>query len=359
MIWLRRALGPSPVIGASMVVMTVVSVLVAFHAVPRVSQADALGLVFVLGLAGTLYAGVRLARLWPRIVGRSERALHVRAGDPREVPRLLAELDAMVGLEPVKAEIHRLVERLRVEAARREGGLPVAAASLHMVFAGPPGTGKTVVARLYGELLRALGVLETGHVVETDRSGLVAGYTGQTAIKTREVLAAARDGVLFIDEAYALAGRGPGMADPYGLEAIDTLMKEMEDHRDRLVVIVAGYPVQMQHFLRSNPGLPSRFTKSLEFPPYSADELVGIIYNMAQGDGLHISPKAAPELREWFAWASGMPDFANARTARTVLERAREAQAVRLGPSLGQRDIDLQLIEVADIRAVLTEEAEP
>jgi S1-C subfamily serine protease/replication-associated recombination protein RarA len=260
------------------------------------------------------------------------------------------ELERMIGLQTVKAEIGRLVSRLQVEAARREQGLPVAPISLHMVFAGPPGTGKTVVARLYGAMLRELGVLEKGHLIETDRAGLVAGYVGQTALKTREKIAEALDGILFIDEAYALAGQG-GAGIDFGREAIETLLKEMEDKRDRLVVIVAGYPDQMGRFLASNPGLPSRFTKTIPFTGYEAAELVAITRATALRDGLRISPDADPVLRTFFEQARARPGFANARTARTVLERAREAQAARIAPLIGTADMDLDELTLDDIRA--------
>ncbi len=265
----------------------------------------------------------------------------------------LDELGQMTGLKTVKAEIGTLIPRLQVEAARREQGLPVAPISLHMVFTGPPGTGKTAVARLYGAILRDLGVLEKGHLVETDRAGLVAGYVGQTALKTKEKIADALDGILFIDEAYTLAEQAGAAAD-FGREAIDTLLKEMEDKRDRLVVIVAGYPDPMRKFLTSNPGLPSRFTKTIQFESYEAADLVAIIHLMARRDGLHLSPDADPVLKTFFERARTAPDFANARTARTVLERAREAQAARIAPLIGSPGLDLGELTLADIQSATT-----
>ena len=263
----------------------------------------------------------------------------------------LAELAQMVGLANVKAEIETLVQRLKVEAARREQGLPVAPISLHMVFSGAPGVGKTVVARLYGAILRDLGVLEKGHLVETDQAGLVAGYVGQTAIKTKAKIAEALDGVLFIDEAYALTSKTAGEGDSFSQEAVDTLLKEMEDKRSRLVVIVAGYPDQMGKFLTSNPGLPSRFTKTVQFENYQVDDLVAVTHSMARRDGLRLSPDADPVLKAYFERARTAPDFANARTARTVLERAREAQAARIAPVIGSPGIDLGELTLADIQA--------
>jgi S1-C subfamily serine protease/Holliday junction resolvasome RuvABC ATP-dependent DNA helicase subunit len=265
----------------------------------------------------------------------------------------LDELRGMTGLAAVKAEIEMLVSRLKVEAARRERGLPVAPISLHMVFAGPPGTGKTVVARLYGAILRDLGVLDKGHLIETDRAGLVAGYVGHTALKTREKIADAVDGVLFIDEAYTLAAR-PGLGADFGREAIDTLLKEMEDKRDRLVVIVAGYADPMRAFLGSNPGLPSRFTKTVPFDSYEAEELVAITHAIARRDGLQVAADADPVLKAFFEQARMAPDFANARSARTVIERAREAQAARIAPLMETADVSLDELTREDIEAAIS-----
>ncbi len=222
-----------------------------------------------------------------------------------------------------------------------------------MVFAGPPGVGKTVVARLYGSILREFGVLEKGHLVETDRAGLVAGYVGQTAIKTKKRVAEALDGILFIDEAYALAARGSGDTDSFGQESIDTLLKEMEDKRDRLVVIVAGYPEQMQRFVASNPGLPSRFTKTIRFDSYDADQLVAILHATASRDLLHIDHTSDGLIREFFERASEAADFGNARTARTLLERVREAQALRIAPHLVGGSVDLARLTPTDIESAI------
>lgn len=244
--------------------------------------------------------------------------------DTRSVEELLAELDELIGLDAVKSEIKRQAAVLGIQAKREKAGLKVPTITRHLVFVGNPGTGKTTIARLVGGIYRALGLLSKGQLVEVDRSELVAGYLGQTAIKTSEVVDSALGGVLFIDEAYSLSG------DQYGEEAINTLVKEMEDNRDDLVVIVAGYPGPMAVFIAENPGLASRFRTSIEFINYTDDELIAIFelmvgkadYDLAEGSLDAFKFDLAQQVRD--------ETFGNGRYCRNVLEAAIGHQAWRL-----------------------------
>jgi hypothetical protein len=256
-----------------------------------------------------------------------------RAADPgvneEDISAIFKELDALVGLEPVKNEVHRSTNFARMQVMRRQQGLPVVQASLHSVFFGNPGTGKTTVARLMGRIYKSLGLLRRGHVVECDRGRLVAEYVGQTAVRTHAMIDSALDGILFIDEAYALAGRG---AEDFGSEAIETLLKRMEDDRDRLIVVVAGYTGPMEQFIASNPGLESRFTNYLKFPDYSAAELAEIFHRMAAQSGLVCAPETATATLAICEklYALRNEQFGNAREMRNLFESAVRNQSTRL-----------------------------
>jgi len=268
----------------------------------------------------------------------------------REIPdtppnKAIEDLEAMVGLVPVKREVNGLIARLQVEQKRRAQGLPTAPLSLHMVFTGPPGVGKTEVARALGDIYRALRALRVGHLVEVQRSDVVAGYIGQTAPKMLEKCNQALDGILFIDEAYTLAGT-PGSSGDFGREAIDTLLKFMEDHRDRIMVIVAGYPNEMRRFIDTNPGLAGRFTKTIDFPRYNADDLCEILRRMAAKQHFTLPENFPARIKPWITERSRADDWANAREMRTLLEKAREAQAMRIATN---PSADLSRIEIADL----------
>lgn len=277
-----------------------------------------------------------------------------RAADPgvseEDLNLIFKELDALVGLDPVKNEVHRATNFARMQIVRRQQDLPVVKANLHSVFFGNPGTGKTTVARLMGRIYKSLGLLRRGHVVECDRGRLVAEYVGQTAVRTHAIIDSALDGILFIDEAYALANRG---AEDFGHEAIETLLKRMEDDRDRLIVIVAGYTGPMKEFIASNPGLESRFTNYLNFPDYSADELLEIFQRMAASSGLVCAPETVKKVLTICQGLNQLrsDQFGNAREMRNLFESAVRNQSTRLVNS-GQRDRDaLTLLLPEDLPA--------
>ena len=250
--------------------------------------------------------------------------------EPPTLEELLAQLDSLCGLEKVKADVKSLINLVKVRSMRREAGLPVPPMSLHLVFLGNPGTGKTTVARLLAQIYHVIGVLPKGQLVEVDRSGLVAGFVGQTALKTQEVVQKAMGGVLFIDEAYALVNQENG--NDFGREAIEVLLKNMEDHRDELIVIVAGYAGLMEKFIHSNPGLESRFNKYLYFEDYNAAQLYDIFASMCKKNGYTLSQEGEAwvrrDLEELFA--NRDENFGNARDVRNLFEKAVSRQADRV-----------------------------
>ena len=247
---------------------------------------------------------------------------------PEKLEDLLSELDGYIGLEVIKEEVRSLINMVKVYKLRREHDLPTAELSLHMVFSGNPGTGKTMMARLMSRIYHSLGILSRGQLVEVDRSGLVAGYVGQTAIKTKKVIDKAMGGVLFIDEAYALNGKSEN---DFGQEAIDTILKAMEDHRDDLVVIVAGYTELMEDFVHSNPGLESRFNRFMFFPDYSVEEMMGIFDMRCKGSCYTLTEDARPLVRDYIAEESAdQESFGNGRGVRNLFENIVVAQNNRL-----------------------------
>ncbi|MGH9152962.1 MAG: translation initiation factor IF-2 N-terminal domain-containing protein [Acidimicrobiales bacterium] len=264
----------------------------------------------------------------------------------RPLEELLEELDALVGLAPVKAEVRLVANLIQVQNLRRERGLPVAEASRHLIFTGNPGTGKTTVARLLARIYRTLGVVDKGHLVETDRSQLVAGFVGQTAIQVRKVVEGALGGVLLVDEAYALAR---GDQRDFGQEAIDSLVKLIEDHRDAFVVIAAGYPDEMATFVGSNPGLRSRFPRTIAFPDYGDEELVAIFVVMASRSAYRCTPEALDRLGRWFAAQPRDKGFGNARLARNLFEASVARQASRVVAIESPTDDDLMALTADDV----------
>ncbi|MGV9572938.1 right-handed parallel beta-helix repeat-containing protein, partial [Streptomyces nigra] len=270
------------------------------------------------------------------------------SGEPSRTSQdVLGELDALVGLESVKREVRALTDMIEVGRRRREAGLKAASVKRHLVFTGSPGTGKTTVARLYGEILASLGVLEKGHLVEVSRVDLVGEHIGSTAIRTQEAFEKARGGVLFIDEAYALSPEDSGR--DFGKEAIDTLVKLMEDHRDAVVVIVAGYTAEMERFLQVNPGVASRFSRTITFSDYGPEELLRIVEQQAEEHEYRLGPGVAEALQKYFTVLPKGPAFGNGRTARQTFEAMVERHAGRVAQLAEPSTDDLTLLYAEDL----------
>ncbi len=280
-------------------------------------------------------------------VEEPEKKAAVKQDDtPKESPT--EKLNKLIGLNPVKKEILRLENYVSIMKLRREKGLPVSTLTLHTVFEGNPGTGKTTVARIMAAILKENGVLAGGHLVETDRSGLIGEYVGQTAVKTNTIIDRALDGVLFVDEAYTLSEGGQN---DYGQEAIATLLKRMEDDRERLVVILAGYTDNMERFLDTNPGLRSRFTRKINFPDYSATEMQRIFQKMCDDNGYILSEDAVKRLKEVTEREERIRDkrSGNGRFVRNTFEMTIQNQASRLAANLNNTYEQLKTIEYEDI----------
>jgi SpoVK/Ycf46/Vps4 family AAA+-type ATPase len=249
---------------------------------------------------------------------------------PETIEQVMEKINSLIGMQNIKDEIKSFINYINIMKEREKRKLPATPLSLHAVFYGPPGTGKTTIARLLGRVYRALGLLKSGHLVETDRSGLVAGYVGQTAIKTDELVARAKDGVLFIDEAYTLIPENS--ANDFGKEAVDTILKRMEDMRENFAVIAAGYTDEMERFIKSNPGLKSRFSRYFYFDHYTPDELVKIFHVFSDNVEFKLNEEASARLKDLITHFHNIrgKSFGNARFVRNIFDKIIQNQADRL-----------------------------
>lgn len=285
--------------------------------------------------------------------GKPQAAEAVKPREPEKDP--MEELDALIGLDKIKHDVKELTDFVRIQKMRKDGGLKSVPVSLHLVFTGNPGTGKTTVARILARLYKQIGVLTTGQLVEVDRSGLVAGYVGQTAIKTSKKIEEAKGGVLFIDEAYALARKD----DTFGQEAIDTILKAMEDNREDFVVIVAGYTGPMENFINSNPGLKSRFNKYIEFPDYTIDELMGIFEMNCKKYDYEVEEDVRAQIRAMIVQRklAARENYANARDVRNLFEEIITNQARRVAAIESPTKEDMKQILIEDLVETAEEDA--
>lgn len=301
-----------------------------------------------IGENGILFLVNITERIRPSSIGGSMKGMD-NALDGDKHPDHFEKLSGLIGLPEVKMEVRKLINFAKIKDLRKKSGLSVPSTSNHLVFVGNPGTGKTVVARILGEIFASLGYLSKGHLVETDRSALVAGFVGQTAIKTKAILDEAMGGVLFIDEAYSLAKEERGS--DYGQEAIDTVLKFMEDKRDDFIVIVAGYEDLMNRFISSNPGLRSRFPRVIKFHDYETDELVKIFTSIAVSSGYAVDSNVCSVLKQVIASAMVDPQvgFGNARYVRNLFENCIQNQADRLSLVASPTEQDLQTIFAEDL----------
>ena len=276
--------------------------------------------------------------------------ISIKEANPEEsLDSLLKELNSLIGLETVKNDVNSLINLIRIRKIREKRGISQPDMSLHLVFSGKPGTGKTTVARLLSKIYFKIGVLSKGHLVEVDRSGLVGGYVGQTALKVKDVVAKAMGGILFVDEAYSLSSNKDDS--DYGKEAIDTLLKAMEDNRDDFIVIVAGYPELMEGFLESNPGLKSRFNKFIQFEDYKPNELLDIFIKMCNDSKFLIDDDVKEYVKDFFEnrYLKRDENFANARDVRNFFEKALINQANRLSINQIINDDELMRIKLEDV----------
>ena len=310
-------------------------------------------LMLLLGIIGTCVDGDKdgeTEKMVKAALAETEKKDSVVVNEPLEGDPY-QELDDLIGLGSVKQEVRSLANFVKLQKEREAKGLKTAKVSYHLVFYGSPGTGKTTVARIVGRIYKDFGVLKKGHTVETDRDGLCGQYVGQTGPKTDSVIAKALDGVLFIDEAYSLVPEG-GSGNDYGQEAISTILKRMEDYRDRLVVIVAGYKGEMQRFIDSNPGLQSRFNRYIDFPDYTGGELTDIFKMYMKKNQYTMSKETETWLKERFDYAEDHKDrnFGNARYARNVFEKSIQAQANRLADESNLSEEKLTELTIEDLK---------